>query len=66
MRNSLALSLIAALSGSTFAEPSTAGTARTGKTNASRPQATQPSEPSEKQQIVIELRHQVGRELNER
>lgn len=66
MRNSLALSLLAALSGSTFVEPATAGQVRTSKSNAPQSLATQPTEPSEKQQIVIELRCQVGRELNEK
>ncbi len=66
MRNSLALSLLAALSGSTFVEPSTAGTLRTSKNSGSRMQASQVTESTEKQQILVELRHQVGRQLIEK
>ncbi|TWU57109.1 hypothetical protein [Rubripirellula reticaptiva] len=66
MKRSLALSLLAALSGSTFAEPTSAATSHSNRTSAAQTQTAENSDLSEKQRIMVELRRQVGSELSER
>ncbi len=62
MSRPLALSLLAALSGSTYVTPTTA--APNNKTTEARTQLIEPNETSEKQKIMIEARKQVGSEMN--
>ena len=63
MSRSLALSLLAALSGSTYVTPVTAASST--KTAEARTQLIDRSEESEKQKIMIEARKQVGNEMNQ-
>ncbi|TWU54469.1 hypothetical protein Poly51_31880 [Rubripirellula tenax] len=65
MRRSIALSLLAALSGSTYAQPTSSIASHPTRTVTSQAQTAEPSELTEKQRIMIEVRRQVGSELNE-
>jgi len=62
MSRSLALSLLAALSGSTYVTPTTA--APNNRTTEARTQLIEQNDESEKQRIMIEARKQVGSEMN--
>ena len=66
MRRSLALSILAAFSGSTYAEPVSAAGSHPSKPAAAQTQTAQPSELTESQRIMLEIRRQVGNELNEK
>ncbi|MDA8744397.1 hypothetical protein N9N28_07185 [Rubripirellula amarantea] len=65
MRRSLALSLLAALTGSTYAELRTTSSPTTTKSNVAHSQTTEQNELSEKQQIMLDVRRQVGSELSD-
>ena len=63
MSRSLALSLLAALSGSTYVTPTTA--APNNKTTHAPTQLIEQNDESEKQRIMFEARRQVGGEMNQ-
>ncbi len=63
MKRSLALSIIAAIAGSSFATPTVNATPS--KTRGAEAQSVESTELSEKQRIMLEVRKQVGRELRE-
>ncbi len=63
MNRSLALSILAAIAGSSFATPTVNATPI--KSRAAEAQPVEPTELSEKQRIMLEVRMQVGSELRE-
>ena len=69
MKRSLALSLLAALSGSTYAEPASDSTRNPTKTataqTLTQSQTVDETELSEKHRIMMEVRKQVGSELKD-
>lgn len=65
MKKSLALSILAAMAGSVYATPAPKASAARTNTAQTQTQSAETNELTEKQRIMLEVRRQVGRELQD-